>query len=93
MSGSLSAPGGQPEDPDHPEEHGGEEPAGAALLHPPSGPGTDGTAVQPQGETRVKALSHFISVLRIRIRTDPHLKMPSGSGWRDADPDPEGKKA
>ena len=35
------------------------------------------------------------SVLRIRIRTDPHLKIPPGSGsaWTDVDPDPGGKKA
>ena len=35
------------------------------------------------------------AVLLIRIRTDPHLKSPPGSGfaWTDADPDPEGKKA
>ena len=39
----------------------------------------------------------LLSVLRIRIRTDPHLKSPPGSGsaWTDADPDPNpgGKKA
>ena len=35
------------------------------------------------------------AVLRIRIRMDPHLKSPPGSGsaWTDADPDPGGKKA
>ena len=34
-------------------------------------------------------------VLRIRIHTDPHLKILPGSGsaWTDADPDPGGKKA
>ena len=26
------------------------------------------------------------TVLRIQIRTDPHLKSPSGSAWTDADP-------
>ena len=37
------------------------------------------------------------TVLRIRIRTVPHLKSPPGSGpgpaWTDADPDPGPKKA
>ena len=44
---------------------------------------------------RYKAI--FQAVLRIRIRTDPHLKIPPGSAsaWTDADtdPDPGGKKA
>ena len=40
----------------------------------------------------------FLTVFRIRIRTDPHKEMPPGSGsgsaWTDADPDtdPGGKK-
>ena len=35
------------------------------------------------------------TVFRIRIRTDPHEEMPPGSGsaWKNADPDPGGKKA
>ena len=35
------------------------------------------------------ALRHTGSV----ANTDPHLKRPPGSAWRDADPDPGGKKA
>ena len=35
------------------------------------------------------ALRHTGSV----AKTDLHLKRPPGSAWRDADPDPGGKKA
>ena len=39
--------------------------------------------------------SYSKSVLQILILMDPHLKRPprSGSAWRDADPDPGGKKS
>ena len=46
------------------------------------------------GWTRFHSLK---PVLRIRIRMDPHLKNPPGSGsgsaWTDANPDPGGKKS
>ena len=46
---------------------------------------------------RQKTVNNKLAVLRIRIRSDPHLKSPpgsvSGSAWTDADPDSGGKKA
>ena len=42
---------------------------------------------------RQKTVNNKLAVLRIRIRSDPHLKSPPGSVWTDADPDSGGKKA
>ena len=53
----------------------------------------------PEGPLRIiiGMVRYLCSVLRIRIRTDPHLISHPGSGsaWTDADPnpDPGGKKA
>ena len=49
----------------------------------------------PHHQNGLKDYLRGESVLRIRIRIDPYSKSPPGSGsaWRDADPDPGGKKA
>ena len=64
----------------------------------PAKKGGSNSTTLPQGFTKKRLLilfTVFISVFRIRIRTDPHKEMPPGSGsvWTDADPDPGVKKA